>query len=196
MASSIISEGSLEMTTARFTVDLEDWYHALYSPDEWGIRHYSSQLRNLMEELLWFLDRFHIQATFYVLGDVAGQYPELIKELVAKHHQLGSHGFWHRHGEYEGDESDQQTRKLLPSCVSYRSPYWDTTPRPGFCGGVFLRILPYSILKAELLRSKVLWLHPHDLRKMVYIEEPLYRKVALGDIWEKLERLAWEVDFA
>jgi polysaccharide deacetylase family protein (PEP-CTERM system associated) len=36
------------------------------------------------------------RATFFVLGEVAATYPELIREIAAGGHELGVHGFYHR----------------------------------------------------------------------------------------------------
>lgn len=171
-------------------IHLEWPWHALWLPeawldgDWWGVE-VAHRLRRM-------LARHHVQATWYVVGQLAKSYPDLISALAADGHAIGSHGYWHRHGERDGDASDQQTRAVLPHCVGYRSPYWDTTACPGRSGGVWFRVLPYQWLKRNIQRTGVLWLHPHDLEDW-YLGGPLRRHLFFCRPWERLERLLTEL---
>jgi polysaccharide deacetylase family protein (PEP-CTERM system associated) len=46
--------------------------------------------------LLELLDRSGVKATFFVLGQVAEQFPALIEEVADRGHELGVHGYSHR----------------------------------------------------------------------------------------------------
>lgn len=184
----------------QFTLDVEDWHHALQPQHCWEA--YEDRLLQNMNYLLGLLETYHIHATCYILGSIAALYPDLIKRLVSGGHQLGSHGYWHNHHELEGDADDRATRRLLTKltnqCITaYRSPFWDSTPRPGYAGGVFFRLLPYPLLKAELYRTQTLYLHPHDVdpNHPRYPFVPKRRYVGLHSAQEKLERLLQEVRF-
>ena len=167
------------------SVDLEWFFHALYPSEYW--RYYDEQpILQTIYHLLEVLEEHRIQATFYVLGVIAQQHPSLMAFLIQKGHHLGSHGWSHQPYERKGDDFDRATRALLPECVGYRAPYWHGTPRPGYAGGAFFRLLPYPLLKLELLRSRELYLHPHDLDLHPGM---LRRSVSIGDPWQKLERL-------
>ena len=48
--------------------------------------------RRIME----LLHRHGVRATFFVLGWVAQRYPQLVREIHAAGHEIGSHGYWHR----------------------------------------------------------------------------------------------------
>lgn len=37
-----------------------------------------------------------VNATFFILGRYAEQWPELVRRTVQEGHQLGNHGYWHR----------------------------------------------------------------------------------------------------
>ena len=156
------------MDDIQFTVDLEDYYHAVYPPDEWA------KIKPRIEEpvrwLLYHLDKFNIRATFYVLGHVAWGHPEMVKKIFMQGHRIGSHGYWHQHNEQFNDASDraciEELRKVLPYMpdrMPYRSPYWDNTPLPGRAGGAFFRLLPYPWTRDEVLKERMFWIHPHDL---------------------------------
>ena len=176
---------------ATFTVDLEWPDSALVSPDQWG--QCDAGALTATSVLLGKLNHAKVKARFYVLGYIAERWPEFIRQIAQSGHQLGSHGYWHAREEHEGDLFDQRTRALLPSCEGYRSPYWSTTPRPGWSGGVFFRTLPYQWLKWEIERSGIFWIHPHDLYHAQV--GPLRRRVFFCDPWKRLDRLLAEVDF-
>ena len=148
-----------------------------------------------MWRILSLLGRHGIVGSFYVLGHVAEHSPKLVEAIGKLGHRIGSHGYWHRHGECEGDASDQLARKFLPEPVeAYRSPFWDTTPCPGRSGGVYFRLLPYGWLKREVKQSGILWLHPHDLYPQS--NGPLRRRLWRQSTWNRLDRLLTEVRFA
>lgn len=77
-----------------FTVDLEDWFHGLEFPQEsWA--HYSSRIETCLANLLELLSEFGVHATFFVLGPVAEQFPDAVRELARAGHEVGTHGYSH-----------------------------------------------------------------------------------------------------
>ena len=165
---------------------LEHWFHALLLPEFWPQR--CPEGEDVTWRFLSLLGRYGVNAHFFILGHVAEFSPKLVETIERLGHPIGSHGYWHRHGEREGDVSDQIARTHLPAaCQGYRSPFWDTTPRPGWSGGSYFRFLPLSWLRAELLRSGTLWLHPHDLYPQS--TGPLRRRCGTKAAWNKLDTL-------
>jgi len=51
--------------------------------------------------LLASLRRHGAKATFFVSGDAARAHPQLVRQLIAEGHDVGSHGFAHRHALFE-----------------------------------------------------------------------------------------------
>lgn len=47
------------------------------------------------EEVLAVLDKYHVKATFFVLGGNAKAYPKLIKEMIAHGHNVENHSMTH-----------------------------------------------------------------------------------------------------
>ncbi|HYE97157.1 MAG TPA: XrtA system polysaccharide deacetylase [Rubricoccaceae bacterium] len=81
-----------------FTVDLEDWFHILgvgvaFPFETWG--GLESRVERNTERLLDLLDAAETKATFFVLGWVAEHYPDLVRRVAARGHELGSHGYHH-----------------------------------------------------------------------------------------------------
>lgn len=78
-----------------FTVDLEDWYQGLeIPPEKWGF--FEKRLQQSALSVLKLLGENNAKATFFVLGDVARQYPGLIKRISQEGHEIGTHGYSHK----------------------------------------------------------------------------------------------------
>lgn len=76
------------------TIDFEDWYQGLEIPySEWD--KFEDRIEAVGKKLLQILDEGNTKATFFVLGYIAEQHPELIKEIKAAGHEIGTHGFSH-----------------------------------------------------------------------------------------------------
>src|SRR5207248_5973312 len=82
-----------EITNA-LTIDFEDWYHGLASPSaNWD--KFDDRIVSVGRRLLGILDRAHVKATFFILGVVAERHPEIVREIAAAGHELGTHGYSH-----------------------------------------------------------------------------------------------------
>lgn len=79
------------------TVDVEDWYHTngLNIPKNKWSQLPATVYTNTMK-LLDLFDEYDVKATFFVLGDVAQRYPQLIKEIINRGHEIGSHSMNHQ----------------------------------------------------------------------------------------------------
>ena len=185
-----------------FTVDLEDWYHAL--EDEYYKTELSAAFKEIVPYLILLLEDHGIKAIFYVLGWIAYKDESQIRLISDEGHIIGSHGTLHKKGEKIGDFSDRRCRDLLDYIVNketlyYRSPYWDTTPMPWPpAGGFFFRFMPYWYVKWAVKKSGVFWIHPHDLyENHPKLKNPWLnwkRHVGLKNARRKLERLLSDQD--
>jgi polysaccharide deacetylase family protein (PEP-CTERM system associated) len=85
--------GALPVTNA-LTIDFEDWYQGLEIPyDQWD--QYEDRIVAVGRRLLELLDETKTRATFFVLGYVAEQHPEIVREIAAAGHEIGTHGYSH-----------------------------------------------------------------------------------------------------
>lgn len=81
------------------TIDVEDYFHVsafanAIDRNAWG--GLSCRVEQNTQRLLDLFDTKQVKATFFVLGWVAERYPGLVKEIIARGHEVASHGFSHR----------------------------------------------------------------------------------------------------
>lgn len=82
-----------------FTVDVEDYFQVSafeknISRDSWN-----DFPHHVVDNTLRILDLMaekEVLGTFFVLGWVAEQYPDLVQRIAAAGHELASHSYWHR----------------------------------------------------------------------------------------------------
>lgn len=76
------------------TFDIEDWFHIYfekgYNVDE-VLDKYESRIRRNMDLIHSALDENNQKATFFCLGWVARKYPDVIRQIVDKGHEIGTH---------------------------------------------------------------------------------------------------------
>ena len=81
------------------TVDVEDYYHVsafsdVISSKDWD--GYESRVEHNTNKILDLFSRYRIKATFFVLGCVAENNPNLIKKIFNEGHEIASHGYSHQ----------------------------------------------------------------------------------------------------
>ena len=128
-----------EPAQAILTVDLEDWYHANYDSLGAGAAISTAQSR-VVEHTRILLDifrRHRFRATFFTLGIVAREHPELIRAIVRDGHEIACHGDAHDQVSKlgpEGFRDDLRRAKdaIRQACgvtpVGFRAPSWSISP--------------------------------------------------------------------
>ncbi|MDD5763410.1 MAG: DUF3473 domain-containing protein, partial [bacterium] len=81
------------------TVDVEDYYMVSAFADvvqfnQWG--GYPSRVQENTLHLLNILESRKTIATFFIVGYVANKYPELVREIKSRGHEIGCHSNFHR----------------------------------------------------------------------------------------------------
>ena len=116
------------------TVDVEDYFHVAafepqFSPNSW------SQIEHRVDkntyELLDLFDEKNAKATFFILGVVGEKFPELIKEIDKRGHEVASHGYAHRRATEQTKEEfftdvkrskDHLEQTISREILGYRAP--------------------------------------------------------------------------
>lgn len=81
------------------TVDVEDWFHILdnaetMSEDNW--RNFPSRVEAETCRLLDLFDKCQCKATFFILGFIAREHPQLVLEISRRGHEIATHGDMHQ----------------------------------------------------------------------------------------------------
>ena len=124
------------MVLNALSFDLEHWYTATLLRDE--VTDPDVQIERSTELVLGILDDHDVAATFFVVGEIAERYPELIRRIEAAGHEVGSHG--HTHTPLFELTPEQFRRELLDSRAAiaaaigtppsgFRAPNFSVTPR-------------------------------------------------------------------
>lgn len=74
--------------------DLEHWYNATLLAED--VRDPIDRIVDSTEIVLDLLERHDVTATFFVVGDVAAEYPWLVRRIAKLGHEIGSHGQTHK----------------------------------------------------------------------------------------------------
>jgi polysaccharide deacetylase family protein (PEP-CTERM system associated) len=116
------------------SVDVEDYFQveafaARISPEDWDS--HASRVERNVDAILKLFSKYGTRATFFILGWVAERYPQMVRRISEAGHEIGSHGFAHKHitrqnrDEFRADV--RKGRELLTSIVgrdvrAYRAP--------------------------------------------------------------------------
>jgi len=113
--------------TNALTVDVEDYFQvsafARYIPrSEWECR--ECHVERNVARVLDLLDRHDAKATFFTLGWVAERYPQVVRSIVARGHELASHGYGHERA------TDMTQEQFSQDVVRAKSVLEDTAGVP------------------------------------------------------------------
>ncbi|MFC5277844.1 polysaccharide deacetylase family protein [Halorubrum rubrum] len=109
-------------------VDVEPWYCDL-PMDRWG--ECTDRVVENVETILSLLSETDNEATFFVLEEVANNHPDLVRRIRDEGHEVGSHGYSHRHLsemtpvelEFEIDRSVETLRGIgIDDVDGFRAP--------------------------------------------------------------------------
>ena len=95
------------------TVDVEDYFQvssmaAQFPRSDWEA--VPCRIERNVSRILDLFDRFEAKATFFTLGWIAERYPEVVREIARRGHELASHGYNH-------ERASAQTRECFRSDV-------------------------------------------------------------------------------
>ncbi|WP_084604604.1 XrtA system polysaccharide deacetylase [Desulfonatronum thioautotrophicum] len=121
------------------TIDVEDYFQVnafarIIRREDWG--DHPRRVRENTWRILDLLDEFQVTATFFTLGWVAEQEPELVERITRRGHHLGCHSYWHRNiydltpEEFRADTA--RAKSLLEDLggqpvTAYRAPSYSIT---------------------------------------------------------------------
>lgn len=116
------------------SIDVEDYFHVsaferISPPHSWS--NFESRVENNTETILDILSQANVRATFFVLGWVADNSPQLIKKIAEYGHEVACHGYGHQRvstqSRQEFREDIRKSKSLLEDLTGhpvsgYRAP--------------------------------------------------------------------------
>jgi polysaccharide deacetylase family protein (PEP-CTERM system associated) len=137
-----MSDGAAPRRRANaLTVDVEEWFHICGLEARLGQEHWTelpSRVVLTTRLLLDDLAQTNTRATFFVVGWIAARHPELVADIVAAGHEVGSHGHLHTRA-YDLDPASfrDDVRRSVAALAdagasgvrSYRAPEWSINGR-------------------------------------------------------------------
>ncbi len=111
------------------TFDIEEWYldKAYFGNNAERIKEYDRYLDQLLNKL----DEFGFKGTFFCVGGMATEFPEVVMKIAKAGHEIGCHSFKHvwlnTMTEKELEEDTRTSIDVLEQCIgkkilSYRAP--------------------------------------------------------------------------
>ena len=128
-----------DSTVHLLSVDVEDYFmveafSSVVDRRTWDSR--ESRVIASTEKTLDLFDRHNVRATFFFVGWVAHKFPELVREVHARGHELACHSYWHRTVySLSPDEFRADTKAAVRAIedaagtrvLGYRAPSWSIT---------------------------------------------------------------------
>ena len=127
------------MSTFLLSFDVEDWFHAenlreVFPYKKWNFC--EIRVGNNLGKILSLLEEHDLKATFFVLGWLAERYPEIVKEINKRGHEIASHGYAHKLIHYQNPDEFREdiarSKEILEDIIGdkilgYRAPSFSIT---------------------------------------------------------------------
>ena len=120
------------------SIDLEYWYSAELVRKKTSEKDiYPKDLECSVLPLLELLDKYHTKATFFILGAVAEEQPDIIRKIHDRGHEIASHGYSHiplnELGKQKFEEEIKKSVTLLKAItkkkiLGFRAPSFSIDP--------------------------------------------------------------------
>lgn len=107
------------------SIDIEEIFHAEYARGYYGSCMDYRTPKNL-PIVLKLLEEHDAKATFFIVGEIAKKFPEIIEMIRMKGHEIGFHGWTHiplwKLNEKAFRKEVSCFREICPDCVGFRAP--------------------------------------------------------------------------
>jgi Predicted xylanase/chitin deacetylase len=172
------------MKYAYLTIDIEEWYELEYLK-EYNLKNTGVKVVPYIFDFLDILDELNIKATFFVVAELMEEYADIIRDIVARGHAIGCHGFDHiLLYEKENENFLQEIKRAKELIEVYAN-----------CKVNGYRAACFSMErdKLELVKSAG---YQYDSSRILFKQHPLYRSLDVSG-FEKVDDLIYiENEFA
>lgn len=119
------------------TIDVEDWHHCMIM-DYRTWHDYEDRVVHSTRIVLRLLRDANVKATFFTMGYVADNHPELVAQMAEEGHEVECHGYYHQFvydlTPDEFREDVMRTTRAIESVtgrrpIGYRAPFFSITEK-------------------------------------------------------------------
>lgn len=108
------------------TVDLEEWYHPEYVRKK-ALPSKEERIIHSLKTTLALLNKWNLNATFFVVGELAEKHPEIIETLRDNNHEIAFHGYhheplWKSNAKMLRLEIEKFNSLIGEKCAGFRAP--------------------------------------------------------------------------
>jgi len=108
------------------TIDLEEWHHPEYVKGNVD-RVLQERINDSSKNILRLLKECKVNATFFVVGEIAEKHPELIEKISEHGHEIAFHGYhheplWRLNAKTFRDEIEKFNSVIQDKCKGFRAP--------------------------------------------------------------------------
>lgn len=178
------------------TFDIEEWFLSTSNkrnpPSTWP--RFENRVERNTDAILEILGSKNVQATFFILGWIAEQYPDLINRIASAGHEIGYHTYFHqRLSEFTKDEfkadlikgTDLLEQLIGKKVTAFRAPFFAMENSSSW---VYETLAEHGILVSSSVKSGIVFgdirfaNKPEVLKKYGdgFVEFPLTRVNAVG----------------
>lgn len=120
------------------TFDIEDWYNCDFIDKDLNWDRHEVRIYKSVDRILEHLEKKKISATFFCLGWLAENHPDIIKRIDEHNHHIGCHSYQHqlsfKFSDNEFRQDTDKAKKLLEDTIgkkinAFRAPGFSITSK-------------------------------------------------------------------
>jgi polysaccharide deacetylase family protein (PEP-CTERM system associated) len=115
------------------TFDIEEWYNCDFITPDFNWDKYEVRIYEGVDRILQELDNRQLKATFFCLGWIAENHPDVIRKIHAQGHHIGCHSYQHeltfRFDRISFKQDTEKAKKLIENVIGEKI---DAFRAPGF----------------------------------------------------------------
>jgi peptidoglycan-N-acetylglucosamine deacetylase len=77
------------------TFDIEEWFHCDFISDSSKWNNYEVRIHNAVDLILEVLHEKKLRGTFFILGWIADNYPDVVRKISSYGHEIACHSYMH-----------------------------------------------------------------------------------------------------
>jgi len=108
------------------SIDLEEWYHPEYVKSK-ALKTKEERITQSLDKTLCLLNEYNVNATFFIVGEIAEKHPETLEKISENGHEIAFHGYhheplWRLNPEILQSEVKKFGALMKEKCIGFRAP--------------------------------------------------------------------------